>query len=207
MNVQFRLTIDHLFEALEEWDLQLKRKLLVVACGGTALTLLGHKESTKDVDFLIPITNDFARLVRLLESSGYHHATTYGYKHPTKPWIFDLFRGQTVFQTELLDPIHLKGNHRVIRKLKHLTVGCLNPSDLIISKMFRGDQADIEDSIVMIKSENIDLFKLGQRYKETAGYYFNPPNCKTNLTYLIADLKEHKFDTSALEEMNTQWIP
>lgn len=43
----------------------------LIAHGGTALTLLGIKESTTDVDFGVRDRDDFRRFGRLLERSGY----------------------------------------------------------------------------------------------------------------------------------------
>ena len=207
MSDYFRLNIDNLTEALEEWDAALRTHILVVACGGTALTLYGHKESTKDVDFLVPLPKDYSALINTLKKLGYRQATGYGYKHPNRPWLFDLFKGQTVFQTELLDPIHQPGNHRLVRNFKRLHVGCLNPSDLIITKMFRGTSLDVEDSVVMIKSEQLDMGAFATRYKETAEYYYNPDECKRNLQYLITEMDRQKLSTEKLREMSDRWNP
>jgi hypothetical protein len=205
MNVQYRLGKDDLMTSLLEWDEVLRKPVLVVACGGTALTLYGHKESTKDVDFLVPILSQHDLLVSTLLKIGYVKVTGSAYRHPHQPWLYDLFRGQTVFQTDLLDPIQEEGNHREILKFKRLQLGCLNPADLIISKMFRGTSVDVDDSITMIKSENLDLQMLAERYKETAGYYFYPERCKQNLQYLIAEMDLQQLNTDALREMNEQW--
>jgi hypothetical protein len=39
---------------LEEVDKEVERKVTLIAVGGTALTLLGAKPSTRDVDFTLP---------------------------------------------------------------------------------------------------------------------------------------------------------
>ncbi len=126
---------------------------------------------------------------------------------PKPRFIFDLYRGQTVFDTGLLDPIHEIGNHRVIHRFKKITLGSLNAEDLIISKMFRGEPVDVDDSVIMIRAENIDLRFLAERYKETASYQTNPPLCKTKLSYLIQEMLEQKFDATPLQEMFEQWTP
>src|SRR5271170_6283618 len=189
MHAQYRLTNEDLQEALTTWDKLLKRRVLVVACGGTALTLYGYKESTKDVDFLVPVPEHYDNILRVVKALGYTEATGNSYKHPDQPWLFELFRGQTIFQTELLEPVQEEGKHRVIKEYEWLVLSCLNPEDLIISKMFRGTMVDVQDSIVMIKSEQIDLVALADRYRETAGYYYNPGTCKKNLEYLITELE------------------
>lgn len=42
------------FGFLQEVDKELKRKITLVAAGGTAMTLLDVKSSTIDIDFTIP---------------------------------------------------------------------------------------------------------------------------------------------------------
>jgi hypothetical protein len=53
--MEYRLNKNRLIEILREWNQFLKRKVHLVACGGTAMTLMGVKPSTKDVDFIAPI--------------------------------------------------------------------------------------------------------------------------------------------------------
>ena len=51
---EYRLDKNELLDNLREWNRYLKRKVHLIACGGTAMTLLGIKASTKDVDFIVP---------------------------------------------------------------------------------------------------------------------------------------------------------
>ena len=53
--MEYRLTQKDLLQTLGAWNGFLNKKVHLIACGGTALTLLGVKESTKDVDLLIPV--------------------------------------------------------------------------------------------------------------------------------------------------------
>lgn len=203
---QYRLDVTDLFAVLTEWDEHLHEDVFVAACGGTALTLYGYKESTRDVDLLVPDPAHFQRLIRTITALGYKQSTGSGYRHPQNPWIFDLFRGQTIFQTELLQPVQDNGQHRLVKTFKRIVLACINPDDLIISKMFRGTLVDVQDSIMMIKSEGVDLIALAERYRETAGYYFHPEICKKNLGYLIADLEKESIDATPLKEMMEKWI-
>jgi hypothetical protein len=207
MKHSYRLSKDDLFEELEKWDSALRSKVLLVACGGTALTLHGYKETTRDVDFLIPNLKQYAQIISMIKKLGYEQRTASGWLSPNKLWLFDLFRGQTVFQTGLLDPIQKKGNHRFILSYKKITLGTLTAGDLVISKMFRGTTVDVDDSVLMIVSENLDLQQLAQRYKDTADYYYNPASCKTNLGYLIRELMDQGLDATPLQEMSDKWTP
>jgi len=110
------LRVSDLFEVLGEWDEVLKGNVSLYACGGTAVSLYGYKESTKDVDLLIPNLNQYAQLIIALEKIGYVRKTADSYGKPGELWRFDLFRGNTIFQTELLDPVQDEGHHRVIKK-------------------------------------------------------------------------------------------
>jgi hypothetical protein len=207
MNDLYRLNLDDLYQVLGTWDEKLPRKVFLAACGGTALTLYGYKESTKDVDFLIPNLDQYDILIRAITKMNYKKINLYKFDHPNKRWQFDLYRGQTIFETGLLDPVQDEGRHRVIKSFKNIILACINPEDLIISKMFRGSMVDVQDSIIMIKAENMDLTSLAQRYRETAGYYIRPEQCKTNLHYLIQDLETEGLDPSPLKEMSDLWNP
>ncbi len=48
------LNKQQLFDFLEEVEKELQKKIILVAAGGTAMTLLNAKPSTIDVDFTIP---------------------------------------------------------------------------------------------------------------------------------------------------------
>lgn len=207
MPPKLKVDKDELFQALEIWNDKLSSEVFLAACGGTALTLFGYKESTRDVDFLVPDPSHYERLIKLITQLGYTEATGTGYKHPNQPWIFDLFRGQRIFQTDILDPVQDPGNHRLIKDFGQIKLACINPSDLIISKMFRGTSVDVQDSVIMIKSEKLDLHLLAERYKETAGYYYNPVACKTNIAYLITELELNGMNATTLKEMISTWTP
>ena len=205
--MRFRLTKRDLFDTLDVWDSNLKQKVFVAACGGTALTIYGHKESTKDVDFLVPDPSHFKTLVAMLKKLGYTQATGNGYRHPDEPWIFDLFRGQTIFTTDLLDPVNSPGKHRLIKTYSQLTLACINPDDLVISKVFRGTMVDEEDSLLMIQSEKLDLEQLVARYIDTAGYNIQPLKCKVNLTNFVNFIGARGYSTVNLKGMIEEWNP
>lgn len=48
--MNYRFGIDALYERFGIWNGYLTGKVRLIGCGGTALTLLGFKETTKDVD-------------------------------------------------------------------------------------------------------------------------------------------------------------
>ena len=70
---EYRFDVHGLMRTLSTWDEVLpgRGQIHLIACGGTALTLLGYKEATKDVDFLVPIEREYKRLTQFLKEVGY----------------------------------------------------------------------------------------------------------------------------------------
>ncbi len=159
-------------ETLGAWNGFLNRKVHLIACGGTALTLLGVKASTKDVDLLVPVEQEYNYLVKMLEQLGYRPMTGSGWQRPTEAFIFDLFKGKRVHTTELLGSPLEKNNHLLIKELSHIYLGVLNTYDLMTSKLFRGTSVDVEDCLTLFRAKRneIDLDVLKERYIETAKY-------------------------------------
>ncbi len=54
VQMEYRLGKEQLLNIMVEWNRFLKRKVNLIACGGTAMTLLDVKPSTKDIDFMVP---------------------------------------------------------------------------------------------------------------------------------------------------------
>jgi hypothetical protein len=80
------------------WNDFLKRKVHLIACGGTAMTLLGLKDSTKDIDLMVPNVNEHDYLVKTLKQLGYKSASGWRWSRGDG-FVFDLFRGKTVHTT------------------------------------------------------------------------------------------------------------
>jgi len=187
---EYRINSEQLWNILENWDKYLPQKVHLVACGGTALTIQGIKTSTKDVDFIIPIEDEHGTVVRTLQKLGYKQATGTGWSRGDG-FIFDLFRGNRVYVTELLESTLAENNHVFIRSFKKIYVGALNDYDLVITKMFRGTSVDIEDCLKLMefRGESFDLKKLRDKYAEQAKYDVNPERMMQNLEGLLLRLK------------------
>ena len=189
--MEYRLKANELIHTLVAWNelLSGKGKIHLIACGGTALTLLGYKESTKDVDFLVPNEDDYERLIEFLTKAGYELVTGYGWQRSGEITIFDLYPGNKVYSTELLDSPLSKNGNKKIKEWKRIYLGVLNPIDLVISKMFRGTEADVQDSLILFQNEKIDVAKFEQRYRKTAKYETNEDKMLKSLDYLLMKLK------------------
>ena len=76
----YRLDKNHLLEILRGWNRFLNRKVRLIACGGTAMTLMGVKPSTKDVDFIVPEEREYDYLIKQLKALGYRQTTGSGWR-------------------------------------------------------------------------------------------------------------------------------
>ena len=99
---KYRIDKKELMNTIRGWDTFLKRKVRLIACGGTALTLLDIKASTKDIDLMIPDPNEYRYLMAILEQLGYKPKTGLGWRRDNG-FIFDFFRGKSTHTTEFKD--------------------------------------------------------------------------------------------------------
>ncbi len=169
--MEYRIDKQGLLDRISAWDSFLKRKVHLIACGGTAMTLLDVKASTKDIDLLVPNKEEYKYLINTLQQLGYKSVSGWGWAR-AGGFIFDLFRGDVVHTTQLLESPLKKGNNALIKEFNHIYLGVLNYNDIIISKLSRGTTIDNEDCLALLESKRsqIDLVKLGKRFLETASY-------------------------------------
>lgn len=170
--MEHRLNKKVLLEVLSQWNSFLKRKVHLIACGGTALTLQGIKPSTKDVDLIVPVEAEYKYLINILKDLGYQQTTGSGWRKKEDVYIFDLFAGKRIHTTELLDSPLDSDKHKLIKEFSQLYLGVLNDYDLITSKLFRGATVDFEDCLMLVKAhkEEIDIKYLEKHYEKMAGY-------------------------------------
>ncbi len=187
----YRIDKQGLLDRISGWDSFLKRKVYLIACGGTALTLLGIKPSTKDIDLIVPNLNEYDYLISTLQQLGYKSASGTGWARGDA-FVFDLFRGKFVHTTELLESPLDKDSHILIKEFSHIYLGVLNYYDLIITKLFRSDAIDIEDclSLIKAKKKDIDLKILQKRFKETASFDVSEGRVNKNLGHFLRIVKE-----------------
>ena len=185
--MEYRINKDRLLNALAVWNSYLKRKVHLIACGGTALTLLNIKDSTKDVDFLIPEEREYAYLLGLLKDLGYRNVTGAGWASD-EGFIFDLYPGKKVFMTELLDSPLEKGNNILLKEFEYIYLGILNYYDLLISKIFRYSTIDMDDCLALFeaKKDEIDIEKLKERFRETSSYDVSDEKNKKHFTQFMS---------------------
>lgn len=189
--MNYRIDKQGLLDKISVWDSFLKRKVHLIACGGTALTLLGVKASTKDIDLIVPDLTEYKYLINNLKQLGYKSASGWGWTRGDG-FIFDLFRGKKVHTTELLDSPLDKGNHILMREFSHIYLGVLNYYDLIIAKLFRATTVDIEDCLSLMKDkrQEIDPNLLEKRFRKTASFDVSEDKVNNNLEYFLKMIKK-----------------
>jgi hypothetical protein len=182
----YRIDKQSLLERIRNWNDFLKRRVHLIACGGTAMTLLGVKESTKDIDLMVPKANEHTYLIKTLQQLGYKSASGWGWSRGDG-FIFDLFRGNAVHTKELVESPLVDENHTLIKEFSHIYLGVLNYYDIIISKLFRGTEIDNEDCLVLVKNKRkeIDLIRLEERLRKTASYDVSEDKVIQNWEYFV----------------------
>jgi hypothetical protein len=191
--MEYRLNSNQLLGVLQEWNRFLGRKVHLIACGGTAMTLLGVKPSTKDVDFIAPVIPEYTHLVKRLASIGYEETTGHGWQRPGDPFRFDIFRGLSIHTTGLLSSPLEEGNNTPFKKFSRLYIGILNDYDLIASKLMRGTRVDFDDCVMLAEAhrESLDMKRLRDHFNEMAAYDVSEERVKGNIK-VFTDLLHQK---------------
>jgi len=189
--MKYRVDKESLFNVIRGWDAFLKKRVRLIACGGTALTLLRIKASTKDIDLMVPNLDEYDYLIKILKQLGYKHASGWGWRREDG-FVFDLFPGKRIHTTELLESPLNKDNHILIKEFTYIYLGALNYYDIIISKLFRATQIDIEDclSLLRAKGKEIDFKFLEKRFRETASFDVSEDKINRNFDHFLKILRE-----------------
>ncbi len=190
--MEYRIDKGWLLDILREWNRFLKRKVHLIACGGTAMTLVGAKPSTKDVDFIVPEVREHDYLMKQLKALGYKQTTGFGWKRDGEDFQFDIFRGNRIHTTELLDSPLEEGRHSILMEFSHLYIGILNDYDLISSKLMRGTRVDFEDCLRLaeVRQEEIDIERLIHHFHEMVGYDVAEYRLMPNIDHFLLLLRK-----------------
>ena len=194
LQATYRLNKDELLDNLRAWNNVLRRKVHLIACGGTAMTLLGVKPSTKDVDFMVPNIGEYNYLIKQLAAMGYTQTTGFGWKRQGEAFHFDIFRGNSIHTTGLLESPLEAGRNRPLAEFSHLYIGILNDYDLISSKLMRGTRVDYEDCVMLATAhmDELDLERLAAHFHEMISYDVAEERLRPNIDYFLERLREGK---------------
>jgi len=192
--MDYRLNKQTLLEVFGQWNGFFRRKVHLIACGGTALTLMDIKPSTKDVDFMVPVEPEYRYLIKILKDLGYRQKTGSGWQKKGDLFIFDLFVGKRIHTTELLESPLEAGNHTPFKEFSHLYIGILNPYDLIASKLFHGTGVDFEDCLMLVKTrkDSIDIKRVEQHFKELASYDIAEKRITAHIEHFLYLLRKER---------------
>lgn len=158
-----------LLDFLDEIDKELERKIIVIAVGGTAMTLVNAKPSTIDIDFTIP--------------REYYEEFEHAKKIVQPGFRVDVFHDGAVFVTILPDD-YLDKSKPIKTNLKHIDLRVLDPVDIIITKIGRLDERDEQDIESCITNFQITRKQIEQRAKEM-NYAGNSKVFKDNLKVVL----------------------
>lgn len=184
---EYRLDREELLENLRAWNRVLRRKVRMIACGGTAMTLLGVKASTKDVDFMVPDIREFNYLTQQLPAMGYKQTKSSGWQRKGEVFHFDIFRGNNIHTTGLLQSPLEDGRNRLLVEFSHLYIGILNDYDLIASKLMRGTRVDFEDSVTLATAHQneLNIEQLVAHFHEMIGYDVAEERLRSNIDHFL----------------------
>ena len=189
---EYRLDKSELLDNLREWNRFLKRKIHLIACVGTAMTLLGVKASTKDVDFMVPDIKEYNYLIKQLPALGYKQTIGPGWKRDGEVFHFDLFRGNNIHTTGLLESPLEEGRNKRLDEFSHLYISILNDYDLISSKLMRGTNVDYEDCVMLAAThkDELDLERLVAHFHEIISYDVAEERLRPNIDHFLELLRE-----------------
>ena len=157
-----------LLDFLAVLDDELSRKITLVAVGGTAMTLLDLKPSTRDIDFTAP-GKDYDEFQRVLKSVP-HGFEVHGW------------RDGTVFSQSLPDD-YLETS-KPIAIFEHMHLKALHPIDIVVTKIGRLDQRDLQDIEVCVKKFKLSKTQIEERAKQVQ-YVGREENYEYNLQYVL----------------------
>jgi len=157
-----------LLDFLDEIDKDLKKKITLVAVGGTAMTLLDVKPSTVDVDFT-GLGEDIEEFERTLKN------VPHGFK-------VDCWKDGMVF-SQILPEDYLKKSV-AIQRMRNIALKALYPVDIVVTKIGRLDQRDLEDIEDCIKKFKLKKNQILKRAKRVE-YVGREDNYQINLESVI----------------------
>lgn len=144
-----------LLEFLEVINESLSKKITLVAAGGTAMTLLDLKPSTIDIDFTIPSSS-----LPEFEQALKNNPT--GYK-------VDRWADGYVFCQSLPDD-YLEQSVK-IKEFSRIFLRALHPIDIIVTKIGRLNQRDIQDIEKCIQEFKISEEQIRSRAAQVSPTY------------------------------------
>ncbi len=130
-------------------DKHMEKQIELIAVGGTAMTLLGIKTSTIDIDFEVK-PEDFPALKTALN-------IPHGYR-------IDVFTNGLIFSQQL--PADYREKSMPIKNFKNIRLLALHPIDIVVTKIGRLNERDKEDIKSCIKKFGLTRRQIKERAKK-----------------------------------------
>ncbi len=161
-----------LFDFIEELDKELTEKIRITAVGGTAMTLLDLKNSTRDVDF---------------ESSSKNEKALLKAKETLNPGFeIDLFWNGLIFAQQLPDDYNEKAIP--IKEFEHIELFALSPLDIVVSKIARFNERDEQDIKACIQKASITKEQLKERASQLGLTAITAEDFRYHLTLVLEQM-------------------
>lgn len=154
--------LDNFLQLLADLD----ETIELYAMGGTAMVLKNIKEVTKDIDFLTTAAQENVRNLFTLAGLRENDASKLCNIWHLNNIRIDIFYDEFIMGVSLPDDWKEKSEH--LKDIGKLKLFILNWEDIIITKIARSEQRDIEDALEIIKSQNIHFGNLKKRYYSLA---------------------------------------
>ena len=185
-----------LMDFLLEFNRYLPRKMKIFALGGTALTLLGKKASTRDIDFCFITENERKAFTKTLQTIGYK--LDIPNKLVGHGIAIDVYSDGYIFCVQL--PPDYMENANKIKEMSKIDLYVLAPIDLIITKAARFNDRDREDLAVLFENYKIDQKELLHRWIAVMENSM-VKDAKENIVLLFSLLEKYQtIDSDALKE-------
>ena len=157
----------HLLDFMHRLDNEVSEQYVLLAAGGTALTLHGVKISTKDVDFVVQhgSLENLANVCSRVSSI-----------------CVDLFERGVVFNNPLPDSCMARAEKMM--QLNRITLLALDRIDVVMTKIARASESDIED-IFACRDSGVTVNDV---YKMITEYHIDTPELRNNLRFVIREV-------------------
>ena len=146
-----------LLDFLEIINEDLAKKITLVAVGGTAMTLLDLKPSTMDIDFTLP-SSDLPEFEKALKNNPS------GYK--VDRWVDGCVFCQTL-------PGDYIDKSVPIRQFSSILLKALHPVDIVVTKIGRLNQRDVQDIEACLKKCEITGAEIKTRALQVSSTYIS----------------------------------
>jgi len=156
-------------------DKELERKIILVAAGGTAMTLLDLKPSTIDIDFTGPNADikEFNRIQKSLP---------HGFK-------VDTWTDGAVF-SQVLPEDYVEKSIQVKTKLVNIQLKVLHPLDIVVTKLGRLNERDLQDIDSCIERFRLKKSQIEKRARAVR-YAGNQKVYELNLRQVLKRFFQH----------------